>query len=162
MRFFKNRKVKLYSKVDDTPISVWVSITSDKDLTALIKTDNVKITNKLMLKCQFHYDILYQDFITNIGLSSEMKNHLEDLRELCMLRFEWIKYQDNSILNDIKILEQRVSKNLEDEKINIEKNLRRIGKHMNTFFRKDKITISEYYSCLETIKEDNQITKKNE
>ena len=140
-----------YSSIDDLPMYNWKQIHDTNELKWLF-TDKQEIENSFEL--ELIWSNIYDEYLSEFGLSEEYKEILKVKRRIGMLQADYIIKEDRLTLNYINIeknaLESlygttKTGSSFRDSLVHLEKMQ---GIKINT----KEITVADYYNYLRSIK----------
>ena len=147
---------KLYSSIDDLPQWNWnqVHLTGNYSyLKKLTTYRNIDLDNSEQLKDL--WNTIYNEFLDEFGLSDMYLSMQQARINIALLKVEFIKTGDRSLLNDIEIEELDFKNEFkEQESIRLETLVIEIEKRQSFPIDPKTITVYKYNNYLRTFKEE--------
>lgn len=139
-----------YLQVDETPLKAWRKA-HENDFTYLRK--DIKIgTPENDVKA---WEILYNDFIKQIGLTKEFSEYLSLIKakieaQLAFLESEKNGFRDRFLLNEIEYLTSEIEKFHQDggKGLTIIETLVQLSKEQGYHLKETEVTVLEYFTIL--------------
>ena len=159
MQFWKksdkeSKRLECFRTIDELPIKVWFDVHKTGDYRLLIKGEIPEVDAK-----QFHelfeaWEEIYNQYIEIFGLSEEFLEDLNNQIELANYRAEFIISGDRYFRTLIKVHEERMShdKKGNEKEIELEILLAKMSKYYGFKLESKELTVVQYYSYLETVK----------
>lgn len=146
-----------YLRVDECPYDRWYKANLG-DLSQLRKGSKGNAENDIIA-----YELLYNDFIAQIGLSQDYENYLALLLRRAELQLKFIAtykndtaYRDRTLLNDLNEIEADIAK-IEQrdggEKMTPTAIFARISKMIGSHTKQNEVTVLEYFEYLKMLEE---------
>lgn len=145
---------KIYSSIDDLPQWNWVQIHKTGNLAYIKKLDNyrnIEEDNSLVLE-QVWLSI-YDEYLTEFGLSKEYKHILDRKKEIARLKNEFILTDNRALLNFIKIEELELEATFDkSETMGFESVVVAIEKEQKFRIEVKKITVFDFNNYIRSLK----------
>lgn len=150
----ESKPLDCFRSIDELPIKVWFDIHKTGDYRFLIKGDIPEIdANQFQLLFEA-WEEIYNQHIERFGLSEEFLEDLNNQIELANYKAEFIISGDRYYKTLIKVQEERIKFDREDNKkpVELEMLLARMSKYYGFKLESRDLTVAQYYSYLEMIK----------
>lgn len=158
---FKN-KLEYYKSLDEMPIANWFKIQQTNDLKyMLVKTR--KVSTKEVSELEKGLKTLSNEYIDTFGISDEYRKILELSRDIEVLKIDFILTQDRSLLTMIEIKKDQlkaISKN--KNKSDVHKLKMYADKYMGFSINTKEVSVKEFYTIIESLKEESQQKNSHE
>jgi hypothetical protein len=155
------RKLEHYTGIEDLPIWNWFKINETNDLTYLLHKRRLVTVNEKEYLTKLFSNI-YEDFTNTFGINETLQKVMSLKRDIAVLQLDISINGDTSrqTFIDIKIQELNdIIKNSENEKNTTVKAY--LDKYMGFFIDEKKISVKDYYSYLELLKQEAKATEKH-
>lgn len=149
---------RYYLEVSKCPLDVWEKCSERMYA-------NLRITKKGNIESDYEaWNILFKDFVKNIGLDPTFEKYIDNLHRLINLQHKFVTsrikkqgaiVRDRKILNLIKMLKAEIAnfeKTGDDEGISINQMLKKLGRMQRYEIRKN-ITVLDYFNLIKEYRE---------
>jgi len=151
------KQAKVYSSIDDLPQWNWSMIHKSGNLAYIKKLKNYRnIAEDNSETLQSIWIEIYNEYIEEFGLSKEYKDLLERKKEIARMKNEFIRTDNSSLLNFIKIEELELEATFDkSEAMSFESVVIGIEKIQKIRLPIKEITVYEFNNYLRTIKDQS-------
>lgn len=150
--------LNFYDSIDDLPIKKWFRIHENEDYTLLL-VDKKDIAYDDFIKLKDVWCDIYDQYLRTFGLSEEYTDFLQTRKEIALMKCEMIMDKSKKHLKTmIKIEEEKLkgeSKRTKDNAV-LSKTIAKISKINGIHLKQNELSVSEYYSYIENIKDGNK------
>ena len=146
-------KFSFYDSIHNLPIRAWFDIHKTGEFRLLLKEDcytNEEKINKLFQT----WESIYNEYIDIFGLSEEFLEDLNQQVELANYKADFVITGNKYLKTMIKIHEDKFNseKKAESKEIELEILLARMSKYYGFKLESKELTVVQYYSYLNTVK----------
>jgi hypothetical protein len=147
------KKLNFYGSIHDLPIKIWFDIHKTGDYRLLLK-DVVTIDADDFQVLFDVWEVVYNEYIDMFGLSEEFLEDLNQQIELANYKAEFIIKGDRYLKTLIKIQEEKIKQNrkIDSKPVELEMLLAKMSKYYGFKLESKELTVVQYYSYLNTIK----------
>jgi len=160
MKFWKrltkqSKELNYYDSIDKLPIKIWFDVHSSGDYSLLL-IDPKDLEDEELINLEDVWQNIYNQYIKMFGLSEDYIDYLDSKKELALMKCEMILDKSKKYLKTmIKIEEEKLKgekKKKKDSAI-LNKTIAKISKYYGFHLKSSELTVSEYYSYIENIKD---------
>lgn len=155
-------KLEYYKSLDEMPVYNWFKIQQTNDLKyMLVKTR--KVSTKEIEELEKGLKKLSSEYIDTFGISDEYKRILELSRDIEVLKIDFILTKDRSLLTMIELKKIELKVITENKtKSDIHKIKMHADKYMGFSINTKETSVKEFYTIIESLKEEVQQKQGNE
>lgn len=158
MPFWKKSIVELkelncFRSIDELPIKAWFDIHSSGDYRLLLKKI-ITIDESDFERLFDFWQEMYNEYMNRFGLSAEFKENLDKQIEIANLKAQLIITGKRHLRTIIKIKEEELNSGKTEikEPVELETLLARMSKYYGFKLESKELTVTQYYSYLNTVK----------
>lgn len=155
-------KLEYYKSLDEMPVYNWFKIQQTNDLKyMLVKTR--KVSTKEIEELEKGLKKLSSEYIDTFGISDEYRQILELSRDIEVLKIDFILTQDRSLLTMIEIKKDQLKAISQNKnKSDVHKLKMHADKYMGFSINTKETSVKEFYTIIESLKEEVQQKQGNE
>ncbi len=156
------KKLECFNSLEEMPVWNWFQIQKTNDLKyMLVKTR--KVSEREVLQLQQALKKISNEYIDTFGISDEYRRILELNRDIKVLEIDFILTKDRSKLTMIELKKAELKATVNGgSKMSIEKIKMQVDKYMHYNVDLKTVSVKQFYTYLEGIKEEYQQKQSNE
>jgi hypothetical protein len=156
------KKLECFNSLEDMPVWHWFQIQKTNDLKyMLVKTR--KVSEREVKPLELALKKLSNEYIDTFGISDEYRQILELNRDIKVLEIDFILTKDRSKLTMIELKKAELKAVVNGgSKMSVEKIKMQVDKYMHYDVDLKKVSVKQFYTYLEGIKEEYQQKQANE
>ncbi len=150
----KSKQLNVYRSIDDLPIKRWFSVQKTGDV-SFILTEQREIEPAEEVELWSIWENIFNEYMERFGLSEEYKEDLQNKIDLANLKADFIISGDRYFKTMIRVQEEIIRANQDDsgKEFELEILLAKMSKFYGFKLTSRELTVAEYYSYLENIKD---------
>lgn len=147
------KQLNCFRSIDELPIKVWFDIHGSGDYRLLLKVI-ITIDESDFERLFDFWQELYNEYMDRFGLSEEFKDNLNKQIEIANLKAQLVITGKRHLRTIIKIKEEELNSGKTDveKPVELETLLARMSKYYGFKLESKELTVTQYYSYLNTVK----------
>jgi len=145
---------KYYNEIDDFPLWNW-----SKCCKGELQYSRLDIKEGSEKEDSEAWEMLYNDFISKVGLGDEYNEYLELLRKRALLQLEYLETRKRRVLNEVNLLTHSIESHKEriksDSSGSITKTLNWLSKNQGYQINIKEITTLAYFDLIKEANTNN-------
>lgn len=150
----KSKQLDAFRSIDDLPIKKWFAVQKTGDVSFILK-EQEEIDTAQQVELWSVWETMFNEYMERFGLSEEYKEDLQNKIDLANLKADFIISGDRYFRTMIKVQEEIIKANEDDsgKEFELEILLAKMSKFYGFKLTSRELTVAEYYSYLENIKD---------
>ena len=148
------KQLNYYNSLDTLPIKIWFEIFKTGDYTLLL-IDKTEVKEEHLVELNESWEEMFNEWINKFGFSEQYLENLQQKISIAKLQAEYIITGQRHFKTLIRIEKEELKANEIDtsEPIELDQTLWKMSKHYGFKLNSRELTVTEYYSAINDIKD---------
>lgn len=150
----ESKQLNCFKTIDELPIQIWFSVQKTGEISMLLKNIE-EYCEEDAPELWSIWETMFNQYMERFGLSDEFMEDLKNKIELANMKADFIISGDKYFKTMIRVQEEIINANtdIETKPFELERLLAKMSKYYGFKLSSRDLTVAEYYSYLENIKD---------